>query len=249
MAENDSNESLKQTTSKLLSVFTFRRLKERLNTNKEILWANIFNSTIESSPWLKYRSLSPGRWAVGYAGLYIIYRVLNDTKPASILEFGLGESTKITSQYILSQLEKSLVVIEQDQNWLSYFSNEILDVKPYTKVLPIKKELVHGKLTNVYTDLIENINDKKYDFIIIDGPWGTRHYSRSQILNIAEADLLADKFIIIMDDYNRKGERQTIKALKKILDKKQIKYTQGIYKGIKETLILCSPDYQFLATL
>ena len=37
-----------------------------LKTQNEILWAQIFNSTIQSSAWFKDQSISPGRWAAGY---------------------------------------------------------------------------------------------------------------------------------------------------------------------------------------
>ncbi len=62
---------------------------------KEILWAEIFRSVTDKSTWLKNRSFAPGRWALGYPALYILYRILNEMKPKSILELGLGQSTRM----------------------------------------------------------------------------------------------------------------------------------------------------------
>lgn len=63
--------------------------------SSENVWANIFNNTISNSPWLKDKSFSPGRWGVGYAYLYVMYRVLNEIRPRRILELGLGQSTRM----------------------------------------------------------------------------------------------------------------------------------------------------------
>ena len=64
---------------------------------RENEWAAIFNNTIHDSTWLKDRSFSPGRWAVGYQFLYVMYRILNEIKPERILELGLGQSTRMLS--------------------------------------------------------------------------------------------------------------------------------------------------------
>src|SRR5690554_7298280 len=75
------------------------QILEGLDKNNKILqelnWSNVFNNTISDSEWFKNKSISPGRSAVGYPLLYVLYRILNDVKPLNILEFGLGQSTKI----------------------------------------------------------------------------------------------------------------------------------------------------------
>lgn len=41
----------------------------------EAVWAEIFNNAITGSEWLTDTAFSPGRWAVGYPYLYVMYRV------------------------------------------------------------------------------------------------------------------------------------------------------------------------------
>lgn len=84
-------ERIKEIRAKLLG--------DDLSALEEIRWGQIYNSTIAGSEWLKDQSVSPGRWAVGYNYLYILYRILNDVKPTNILELGLGQSTKLMAQY------------------------------------------------------------------------------------------------------------------------------------------------------
>ena len=73
---------------------------EMLKKTDELNWSAIFNSAISGSSWFKKQSLYPGRWAAGYPFLYILFRVYNDIKPKRILEFGLGETSKLSYQYI-----------------------------------------------------------------------------------------------------------------------------------------------------
>ena len=62
---------------------------------EEIHKAEIFSSTIADSEWLKFKSFSPGGWAADYGLLYTLYRVLNGMRPQNVLEFGLGQSSKM----------------------------------------------------------------------------------------------------------------------------------------------------------
>lgn len=226
-----------------------QKLDYNIQVNEELLWATIFNNTVTDSAWLKNKSFSPGRWALGYPALYILYRVLNDIKPQSILEFGLGESSKMTYQYTIEHKNSFLRIIEQDKNWLIFFSNEKYDVSPYTVLLPIEENILQGEKTYTYKDLIPAINDKKYNLIIIDGPWGSESNSRSQIIDIIENDLLDNEFIILMDDFDRIGEKQTVDLVISLLQSKSIEYNIGVYSGLKQTAIICSDKFRFLNSL
>ena len=79
----------------------------------EAVWAQIFNNTISESLWLKDKTFSPGRWAVGYPYLYVMYRVLNETRPKRILELGLGQSTRMIAQYAAAFQDVEHIVVEQ----------------------------------------------------------------------------------------------------------------------------------------
>lgn len=218
-------------------------------TSNELLWANIFRDTIQGSSWFVKQNVSPGRWALGYPALYILYRILNDVKPKSILEFGLGESSKLTYQYKISSEDVKLMIIEQDDNWLHFFSENNFDVKEYTRILPIKKETFLGHEINIYDGLLESINERKYNLILIDGPWGSPNYSRKQILDIIENDLLDKEFIILIDDSHRIGEQQTISELKKKLQNKKNEFVEGCYSGQKSISLICSENYKFITSL
>jgi hypothetical protein len=222
---------------------------ENKRNSEEIVWAQVFNSAITDSKWLRHQSFNPGRWAAGYPMLYILYRIYNDIKPKQILEFGLGESTKLAYQYKASQTQAGLDIIEQDENWLNFFSSEIYDVRPNTVLLPLVKQTIQGFETNVYGNLLQALPSPLYNLIVIDGPWGSERYSRYQIVEIVENNKLAADFVILLDDYNRIGEQDTAQHLREALKRKGIAFNEGVYAGAKQTLLLCSPNYAFLTSL
>lgn len=217
-------------------------------TSREILWSSVFRDTVAGSPWLIHKNFSPGRWAAGYPMLYIVYRVLNDVKPSRILEFGLGESTKITYQYARHH-KSSLTVVEQDRDWLDFFSDEVFDVKENTRLCPLEKRMEGRKESNIYGGLKDELKGEQFDFIIVDGPWGSPANSRPQMLDVVMENIDPADFIVILDDYNRKGEKQTFNKCTGYLKRSGIEYRYGVYRGMKDTVILCSPNYHFLCSL
>jgi hypothetical protein len=70
---------------------------------KDLEWANIYRDSIRGKEWLEKLPLNVGRAAVNYNFFYVLNRILNDYKPNRILEFGLGESSKFISTYILNE--------------------------------------------------------------------------------------------------------------------------------------------------
>lgn len=215
---------------------------------REILWANIFNNTITGSSWLKNQAFSPGRWAVGYPALYLLYRIYNEIHPRSILEFGLGETSKLLCQYSQA-FDCDYTIVEHDEKWVAFFTGRNAVEPDRIFRANISRVAYKHARPYVYEGLSERIKGKKFDFIVIDGPFGTAKYSRTDILDIVKNDQLDEKFIIFMDDYQRGGEKNTIKDLTGIMKEKGIAFEKAVYKGEKDCLILCCPDYKFLCTL
>lgn len=225
---------------------TLERSEKKMD---EVYWGLVFNNAIAGSKWLENKTFNPGRWAAGYPMLYILYRIYNDIKPKQILELGLGESTRLAYQYSKYNPASCLTIIEQDINWLKFFSNEIYNIEPNTILIEIEKRSIEGHDVYHYQNLPEKLGSKKFDLINVDGPWGSVNYSRHQIVDLVEKDFLAEKFIILLDDYNRNGEKQTAERLREMLKRKNIPFVEGVYSGMKQTLIICSPSFQFLTSL
>ena len=226
--------------------------REIRNINKEILWAETFNNTVSGSEWLKDKSFSPGRWAVGYQYLYAVYRILNTVKPKKILELGLGQSTKLLSQYAKANKVVKHIVVEHDQEWIDFYKKEN-EVAENTEILKIEREYRKYKNDDkvlAFKEFKENLKGQKFDFISIDAPLGAnaKIYARVDVLEILPECLEKD-FVMVIDDYNRKGEKNTVNEIERILKEHNISYCKGIYYGEKECMVISSEKLKFVCSM
>lgn len=220
---------------------------------KEINWANIFNSAIKGSSWFKDIPLNVGRWAANYSLFYILYRILNEIKPQNILELGLGETTKLLQAYTQYYNKDSFcTTIEQDNEWIEMRLGNGIS-KDYINIVKadVEKIKVKDYETLVYKNLETQIAtlNKKFNLILIDGPWGSANYSRYNVIGLLEYGLLDKDFIIIMDDYNRKGEQETINELMEKLTANNYSFITGKYEGDKGQIVIASNKFKYLESL
>ena len=218
----------------------------------EAVWAEIFNNTIAGSTWLKDVSFSPGRWAVGYPYLYVMYRVLNETRPKRILELGLGQSTRMIAQYTAAFQDVEHIVVEHDPEWVGFFCNGFLLPKNM-KVVMLEREMVPYKdaeAVRVFKGFKETFQGQKFDFISVDAPLGgdMKQYARIDVLNLIP-DGLSDNFVIMVDDCNRIGEAHTVNEIREKLAANQIENRLGWYNGDKSSALFCPTHMGFLCSM
>ena len=215
----------------------------------EIKKALLFQSTIENSIWLKNKSFSPGRWAVDFAFLYTLYQVLDRIKPDKIVEFGLGESTKMISQYC-EWRNVIAYTFEHDKNWINFFEKAfILNSNVQICLTEIEKNNYNGYETYRYKGNIAKQTGNNISLIVLDGPLGSTHYSRNQIFDLIPKAINTTNFCIIIDDFNRQGEKETAEEILKLLNNQNVKTLSGEYYGEKSHFLICSTNHTFLTSL
>ena len=218
----------------------------------EAVWAQIFNNTISESLWLKNKTFSPGRWAVGYPYLYVMYRVLNETRPKRILELGLGQSTRMIAQYAAAFQDVEHIVVEQDKTWTEFFAQNT-SLSPRTKIvhLPVvETNYLDDDRTLVYQDFEKLCEGQKFDLVSSDGPAHSQShkYRRVELVKLIP-DHLADSFCIILDDFNVQECKNMWKVAKDTFSQMNIPYSEGIYHGDKAVSIFTSIDQKFLCSM
>lgn len=226
--------------------------KEIKRSSNEIIWANVFDSTIRDSSWLGNVSFSPGRWAVGYGYLYVMYRVLNECRPKSILELGLGQSTRMISQYVKNCNDAHHYVVEHDPNWIAFFENNY-QLSPQSKIVQLDRTFIPYKdadQVRVFDKFSDSFKNMKFDYICIDAPLSgdMKKYGRIDVLSILP-DCLSDTFVIMLDDCERCGEKGTSNEIDRILTENSIEFVKGYYSANKDFRIWCSKQLAFLTTL
>ena len=217
----------------------------------EILWSQRYYHSILDSEWLLKKSISASGAAANYSFLYILFRILNDFKPTSILEIGLGQTTKLTTQYICNHNANAfLYVVEDDESWLNHYKKH--NHTPSDHIILLHKKLhdlsIKNHVTQYYQNLEHDLKDKKFDLILSDGPMGNSHYSRGGIINIIP-NCIAQEFIIIFDDYDRQGEKETIELVIQKLNENRIPFKSTVYRGIKHQYLIYSPSFSMLEML
>ena len=106
-----------------------------------------------------------------------------------------------------------------------------------------------GGKSFTYRNCLETFKEEKFDLIIVDGPFGMNmKYSRTQIIDLAK-HCLADDFVIIIDDYQRKGEQNTVKEIFSYFNLASIRYVFREYKSLKSHILITNPENKFLTTL
>lgn len=230
-----------------------REISESAKKISDLMWARVWSDTKEGVDFLQGERLgvSPGRWAVGYNYLYVMTRILDEIQPHNVLDLGLGISSTLISKYFAYKKydDAKHIIVEHDAEWISFYCSKH-DLSPCSRVE--KQDLVtksiNGESYYAYKDLAEKIEDVKFQVISVDAPYGSPKYSRRDVLDLIP-QYLDDNFVIIMDDVNREGEKNTVAELEKVLMQNNIKYAKGIYGGGSDCCVIVSEKYKFLCTL
>lgn len=148
--------------------------------------------------------------------------IINQRK--AIVECGGGISTFLIAKVIKENSGK-LYTIEHDKNW-SIFLQDLLkkhdlmeNVKViYAPLVETKYLFSEEKVSWYEESIIHNeLKDKKIDFLIIDGPpafYPKNEYSRYPAVPFFW-DYLAEDHAILIDDIDRRGEREIISRWEK----------------------------------
>jgi len=241
---------------KNLKMFFYKQKKIQTDIKKqtlELVWAHRYHDSIRGSEFLEKLPLNIGRWAGNYTFFYVLSRTLMEYKPLKIIEFGLGESTKMISAYMENELlDSQHLVIEQNEDWLNNFLTRFrLSERTKVEILPQIKVDYEGEFINAYKG-IEKFTKNKYDLFLIDGPRGTLGndgLSRIDILGFVENAENSDQFIIIFDDCQRKGEQTTFNAICEILNDKNIFFVKNEFRGNKTVGVIATEKYKWIASI
>lgn len=251
--DNDA-QTRRQEHEKLAAVIerAGRQALESSRYASEAVWAEIFNNTITDSIWLRNKTFSPGRWAVGYPYLYVMYRVLNETHPKRILELGLGQSTRMIGQYAAAFDDVEHIVVEHDQEWIDFFCNDF-ELSGRTQIVKLDREMVpykEAEAVRAFKGFKETFEGQKFDFISIDAPLGgdMKQYARIDVLNLLP-DCLSEDFVIMIDDAGRLGEMHAVDEMVKRLNDYGVSVVKGRYCGAKDMILFCDRKNSFLTTM
>ena len=223
--------------------------KTRLMLQEQV-WANVYHDSIRGYDVIERLPLNIGRWAGGYAFFYVLHRILQDYKPETILEFGLGESSKFISTSVDHYLKGTTYhIIEENEEWLTAFQSRFtLTESSQVKICPLEENSVKGFSSRHYKGF-KDVVTQAYQLYVVDGPFGSPRYSRYDIMHAITYLGQDDDFIIILDDCNRIGEQDTLSDMLKDFKARDIEVHCAKYQGLKIFAVVASKKYKFIKTM
>ena len=157
---------------------------------------------------------TPVQSAANYSLLFTLLSSVLRAQPANVLELGCGETT-----LLLDALRRSgawrgkLTSLEHDSFWHKEMSAVV-----ETEIIhaPLTSRTICGKQTDSYdlSALAKPLG--RYDLVLVDGPNGVPRWSRLACLEFIP-EHLAPEFLVILDDYERPGEKDTARLVRERL--------------------------------
>ncbi|MCR5164966.1 MAG: hypothetical protein K6C40_13175 [Thermoguttaceae bacterium] len=213
----------------------------------DIEYCKLFENIVKDSTWLHKKNFTLASGAIDWATLYILYRLLNEVRPAKIVEFGMGQSTLLFSQYAAQNSEVLFQTFENDSFWYGSIKSQVgCQTNMSIHLLDLEERFFKGRKCLRYQGDMKEYVGSKNELIFVDGPIGSSHYSRIQILDLIPEGINTEKFAIIFHDGLRRGEYRTAELVKDALKKKKVPFETYSFKYLKSLNIICSPDYSIV---
>ena len=166
--------------------------------------------------------------------LYCLLRTVRESPVCSVLELGCGESTRLLNA-LRSLRPLEVLSVEDDAFWRDHIASE---VDHEIVLCPLESRSIAGKVVDSYA-WTEEILKRRFDLIVVDGPRATRRFSRWGALEIIE-NTLADDFVILVDDAERRGEADTIHGIQQLLERQGKRFDMRVLGGLQTQAMIFS---------
>jgi hypothetical protein len=205
-----------------------RKVDERFSLVNSLMWAA---STTKPAMEVVYRELFlrdlaklgledlyyPVGSAANHSLLYLIARSFMELPVRNVLEMGAGQSSILLNQ-LNERLKKeaNITTVEHDPLWADRIRGQ---VKHRVNVAALVEKSIDGHRIHHYGDGYFDPS-VLYDFVLVDGP--PAHGKEEMALNrLGALELLnknlAESFVLIVDDAERRGEEMLIGLIRKKL--------------------------------
>ena len=224
-----------------------QRLARRLDPFVlEQLYQTNYLEVAGRTPWLHDPPLSsPGGGTASFSQLYVLLILLRDGGFHRVLELGVGKSTELLQQWAGSH-DAETSHVDDNAGWLEA---TVKDRPGSTRIhAPLAKRAVLGHDIEWYGT---ERPPGKFDLVLVDGPqaWhGEARYNRLGVLNWLP-DILAEDFVLVVDDASRRGEQALVRAAEQRLRASRSGVMSREVIGSNSQVLLATPRYRWAAYL
>lgn len=194
-----------------------QRLSRRLDTGAlEQVHQRSYLELARRTPWLNDVPLaSTGGGTASFSLLFVLLSILRDAGIAAVLELGVGHSTRLFAQWALAA-HGTVLSVEHDRLWLERVAVGSPGIT--ATHAPLTATVVAGRHIRWYDTPRPQA---RFDLLLVDGPPSWSRPRRFDRLGILEwlPEVLADEFILVVDDASRPGERLLVRQLERCLER------------------------------
>jgi hypothetical protein len=224
-----------------------RRRLEAVYRRNRALWAagempaaELFYQRLFDSAVLRSGLAVPPLYPVGSAAntslLYILFRLAEEFPGFNGLELGAGQSSLLLDALARAGRLSSITTLEHDADWAARIGQQVAHE---VVVAPLRPARVHGVDTEVYAFAPQ----RRFDLVVVDGPVGRPDHSRWGALALLETHL-AEEFVVVFDDAERPGERQTIEQFLRL----RPAAGHAFVHAMKSQCLVFTPKYRAVAS-
>jgi predicted RNA methylase len=186
------------------------------------------------------RPFYPVRSAATYSYLYLLIRICTSLPVRRVLELGCGQSTLLL-EALCGDRALDVTSLEHDPEWASMIGGQC--EKVVLKQVPLDEREVFDRSAEVYDFDPDGV---PFDLLLVDGPKGRRRDSRRGALAFVEGSL-ADEFLIVFDDAERRGELDTIGETLRLLDERQVDYSTSLVRSVNSQFVIATSAFRSAA--
>lgn len=177
---------------------------ETQQLNRELVLMDILRQMQAEFHWLP-KPLFPVGGAANHALLYLLARSLEEHRPERILELGIGQSSRVLSGYS-HETGANVVSLDESPFWVE-------KMRSHCNVAT--HQLLHTALITTPRGRWYDIQSVKsflptagFELVLVDGPTGTRRYSRAGVIDWF-LDNCPQDWLVIWDDLQRLADLES----------------------------------------
>lgn len=149
--------------------------------------------------------------AANHGLLYLVLRCYVELPVQRILDVGAGQTTLLLDALHRRLGKGEIITLEHDAGWAARIGAQV-------RHQVLRRDLIPMRLAGQATLMHDTTGlAGPFQFIIMDAPPGTRRYSRLGLLHLMQTVMDRRDFIAILDDVQRGGEWQTVRACRQWL--------------------------------
>jgi hypothetical protein len=171
--------------------------------------------------------------------LYVVARAVSSLPITAVCELGCGQTTRLFDALAVGRPHLRVTSLEEDEFWAREIGSQI-QARTQITILrrTLTEQMVRGRAKTFY-DIRNALEGRTFDFLLVDGPAGERRHSRWGSLSLIDQHL-GPEFLIVFDDAERAGERDTYLEAQSLLRQKGIRFYTALVQGRKSQFVMAS---------